>query len=459
MTVDAGKRAAIGAREPKSAIRGLTRVVLLGLLAAAPALALAQTPLTLEDAMRRARDDTADARVLVSSVAEAAARVRLARAGFWPRVDAAETAQRGDQPVFVFSSLLAQRRFAEADFAISALNHPDAVTNTRTAISIQQSIFDGGGTQAGVRAASLGRDLAEAQRDAARQDLAFSAAQAFVHALEREAGVRAAQAAVDAAESDRERARARRDVGLATDADVLAVDVHLADMRQQRISASGDLAVAYIQLADIVGLPLTSPLALVRPAPWPAPDDDEDALVREALARHPRRREADAQIQLADNARRAARAALLPAISAQAGWELNGASLSTQQSSWGLGVDVRINLFDGFATRARVAEAAHMRTTAIAERERLDRRIDVDVRAALAQWTAARAGEDVGRAALAQARESQRIVRERYDGGLATIADVLRAAEAVRAAELRATAAEMAVILQRLALERALGRL
>jgi outer membrane protein TolC len=65
----------------------------------------------------------------------------------------------------------------------------------------------------------------------------------------------------------------------------------------------------------------------------------------------------------------------------------------------------------------------------------------------------------VGRAALAQARESQRIVRERYDGELATIADVLRAAEAVRAAELRATAAEMAVILQRLALERALGRL
>jgi outer membrane protein TolC len=81
------------------------------------------------------------------------------------------------------------------------------------------------------------------------------------------------------------------------------------------------------------------------------------------------------------------------------------------------------------------------------------------VRATLANWTAARAREDAGRAALAQARESQRIVRERYDGGLATITDVLRAAEAVRAAESRATAAEMAVILQRLAIERALGRL
>jgi outer membrane protein TolC len=230
-------------------------------------------------------------------------------------------------------------------------------------------------------------------------------------------------------------------------------------MRQQWISASGDLAVAHIQLADLVGLPLTASLTLVRPDSWSAPDDDEDALVREALTRHPRRREADVRIQLADNARRAARAALLPAISAQAGWELNGDTPSTQRSSWGLGVDVRINLFDGFETRARTAEAAQTRVRAIAERERLDRRIEVDVRAALAEWTAARAREDVGRAALAQARESQRIVRERYDGGLATITDVLRAAEAVRAAESRATAAEMTVILQRLAIERALGRL
>jgi outer membrane protein TolC len=456
MTVDTGERAAIRGR--RSATSGLTSVVLLSLLAAAPALALAQTPLTLEDAMRRAQDDTAEARVLASSVAEAAAGVRRARAGFWPRVDVAETAQRGDQPVFVFSSLLAQRRFVDANFAIPALNHPDAVTNTRTSIAIQQSIFDGGRTQSGVRAASLDRDLAEARREAARQDLAFKAAQAFIRALEREAGVRAAQAAVDAAESDRERARARRDVGLATDADVLAMDVHLADMRQQRISASGDLAVAYVQLADVVGLPLTSSFTLVQPAPWPALDDD-DALVREALARHPRRREADVQIQRADNARRTARAALLPTISAQAGWELNGDTLATQRSSWGLGVDVHINLFDGFETRERMAEAAHARARTTAERERVDRGIEVDVRATLANWTAARAREDAGRAALAQARESQRIVRERYDGGLATIADVLRAAEAVRAAESRATAAEMAVILQRLAIERALGRL
>ena len=77
----------------------------------------------------------------------------------------------------------------------------------------------------------------------------------------------------------------------------------------------------------------------------------------------------------------------------------------------------------------------------------------------MAQLAAARAREAAGRAALAQARESQRIIRDRYDGGLATATDVLRAAEASLDAASRSTAAEMDVILQTVALDRALGRL
>jgi len=198
------------------------------LLGVAPA--LAQTPLTLEDAIRRAQGDTADARALASAIDEANARVQRAQSGFWPRVDVTETVQRGNQPVFVFSSLLSQRRFTAANFAIPALNHPDPVTNTRTAVALEQRVFDSGLTHLGVQAATLERDAASASRDAARLDLAFRAAQAFVQVLQLEATARATDAAVAAAESDRQRARARRDVGLVTEADVLAVDEQLAGL-------------------------------------------------------------------------------------------------------------------------------------------------------------------------------------------------------------------------------------
>jgi outer membrane protein TolC len=118
-----------------------------------------------------------------------------------------------------------------------------------------------------------------------------------------------------------------------------------------------------------------------------------------------------------------------------------------------------MNLFRGFADTARLTEASHAHARATGDQERVVRRIEVDVRAALAQLAAARARDEAGRAALMQARESQRIIRDRYESGLATVTDVLRAAEATLDTESRATAAEMDVILQTVALDRALGRL
>jgi outer membrane protein TolC len=420
--------------------------------------ALAQAPLTLEEAMKRAQGATADARALASTIDEADARVERARSGFWPRIDVTETIQRGDHPVFVFSSLLAQRRFTTANFAIPALNHPDPVTNTRTAIALEQRIFEAGLTKLGAQAAELDRDLAEATQAVGRQDLALRAAQAFVQVLQLAAAVRATNAAVAAAESDRQRARARRDAGLVTEADVLAVEVHLADVRQRQIASAADLEVARMQLAESVGLPLTASIVPIRPAP-PPPPGDGDALVRAALMTHPQLRQAEVQLQLADTSRRTARAAFLPTVGVQAGWELNGATLGAQQSSWIVGAEVRLNVFRGFADTARMDEANHAHARAIAERERVERRIEVDVRGALAQLGAARARDDAGRAALTQARESQRIIRDRYESGLATVTDVLRAAEAMLDAESRATAAEMDVIIRAVALDRALGRL
>jgi outer membrane protein TolC len=420
--------------------------------------AFAQTPLTLEDAIKRAQGETPDARALASSLEEANARIQRAESGYWPRVDLSETVQRGNQPVYVFSSLLSQRRFTAANFAIPALNHPDPATNTRTAVTFEQPVYNAGLTRLGVQAATLGRDMATATRDTARQDLGFRAAQAFVRVLQLEATVRATDAAVAAAESDRQRARARREVGLVTEADVLAVDVHLADMWQRQIAAAGDLAVGRIQLAEVVGLPLTASVVPVRPGLRPPPSDGE-ALVREALTKHPQLLQANLDLQLAENGRDTARAAFLPTVGVQGGWEFNGETFGAQQSSWVVGAEVRVNVFRGFGDKARSTEAHHAHVRATAERERVERRIEVDVRGALAQLAASGAREEAGRAALAQARESQRIIRDRYEGGLATMTDVLRAAEAALEAESRATTAETDVILQSVALDRALGRL
>src|SRR5688500_13619458 len=137
--------------------------------------------------MGRARTMTAEARALTAAGDEAVARVRSARAGYWPRLDVSEGVQRGDQPVFVFSSLLAQRRFTAANFAIDELNHPSAVTNVRTTVAAEQALFDGGLTRLAIRGAEIARDVTAADRDGASADLAVRAARVFLRVVQLEA--------------------------------------------------------------------------------------------------------------------------------------------------------------------------------------------------------------------------------------------------------------------------------
>ncbi len=76
----------------------------------------------------------------------------------------------------------------------------------------------------------------------------------------------------------------------------------------------------------------------------------------------------------------------------------------------------------------------------------------------MARVASAAARQEVGQAATAQAAESQRIIRDRYDAGLASVNDVLRAANAVLDAESQRTAALVDLLVSQAMLDRALGR-
>src|SRR5687768_13376509 len=104
--------------------------------------ASAQSPLSLSEAIARARARNPDALSAATAEREAAERVTQVRSGYLPRVDVVESWQRGNHPAFVFSSLLAQRGFSMNDFSLDALNHPGALDNFRSAISVEQSLFD-----------------------------------------------------------------------------------------------------------------------------------------------------------------------------------------------------------------------------------------------------------------------------------------------------------------------------
>ena len=243
--------------------------------------AAAQSPLTLEEALARAARH-AEARVAESMAKEAAERVRQARAGDSPTVDLTEGWQRGTQPVYVFGALLAQRRFTADDFAIDALNRPDALDNFRAAVSVEQRVFDPA-TRARVRAAELGHDLATTGRARAAHALTLATTEAYARLLIAEATDRTAVAAMTAADADRTRARDRRDAGLVTEADVLAVEVHRARMQEAQIQAAADVRIARARLNELMQAPLNQAFVLAPMSSETAGATDPAALEREAL--------------------------------------------------------------------------------------------------------------------------------------------------------------------------------
>ena len=436
----------------------LTGISLLGatLFAAQPA--SAQPPLSLSQAIARAKAHNPDAGSAAAAEREAAERVTQVRGGYFPKVDVAESWQRGNHPVFVFSSLLAQRQFSAADFALDALNHPAATDNFRTAVSVEQPLFDRT-TSANVRAASIGRDMAATGKRLVDQDLTTAVTEAFGRVLIAGATARAAAATVETARADREVAVNRRDAGRVTDADVLQLDVYLARTLEQQVQATSDERIARARLNYLMGEPLGTMFSLDLTPPAIVIDiTNPTALEEEALKHRPDVALATQQELLAAASVDAAKAAFLPQVAAQGGWELNGGAWNSRSSGWVAGAVARINLFHGLADKARLAEAREQATRRALEKGKAETLARLEVQIAIARLEAAQASEVVGRAAADRARESRRILRDRYERGLTDAAMLLRSAEAVQQADTQQISARVNVITATATLQRTIGR-
>ena len=160
---------------------------------------------------------------------------------------------RGNNPVFVFGSLLEQARFGPQNFQISSLNNPEPLSNFRTAITLRQTIFDQLQTYTHVTQARLGQQQADLQKAMVEQQVRFEVIRSYYGVLVAHAKKDVAEEAVKMAESDVKRIHDRFQHGLAVQSDLLAGEVQLGEFRQQQIDSEGDVAIAYAALNTVHG--------------------------------------------------------------------------------------------------------------------------------------------------------------------------------------------------------------
>ncbi len=356
----------------------------------------------------------------------AAQRVEQARAGRLPKVQYMESYQRSDNPVFVFSSLLTQRRFN--DFRIESLNHPDSVNNFQSRLMAEQPIYDAGVTRKQVALAETQKKMTAEERRGLEMQLTAGVARAYYGALLAEQSLLVAREAVRSAEADVQRAETIRAAGLSTDADVLSIKVHLAAMREQEIRRRSDLEVARAALNDLLGLPLDTPHNLTTTlSPLPAQGRDRESYEKSARSERADLRQATLGIEMAGTQSSLARASYLPQVSLMGVLEADRNKFVTQGGgNWLAGVSLKWNVFNGYADRARIQEATLLSRAAAAQKQQLESNASLEVRRAMAERNAASERITVAEASIQQAEESLRIVRNRYESGLSTVTELLR---------------------------------
>ena len=388
----------------------------------------AQTPLSLKDAVQSALRRNPSIHAAGAGVRAAESRIDAARSGWLPKVNWSESFTRGNNPVYVFSSLLTQHQFGLDNFQIGPLNRPDAWNNFQSLISVDQVLYDAGQTRHAVRAAEISQGMSAEEERRARMEVIAGVVRAYYGAVLSAENWNAAREAVRSAEADLRRAENVRAAGMSTDADVLSIRVHLSDVKQRQIRAAADLDVARAALNDALGEPLEREHTLaseLRPAELPEATLED--LERKAGVERPEARQVKLGTRLAETQSAAARSALLPEVTLHTAFEADRQKFITRGgANWMASVGMRWNLVNGLGDKARMAEAAEAERRASAEAARVDSAVRLQVRRAWADLRAAEQRIEVAKASTEMAAESLRITQNRYEAGMTNVTDLLR---------------------------------
>lgn len=406
-----------------------------------PAPSAGEEGLTLPLAVEIALRTNPLVRATASGREIADAQLSEAQAGRFPLLQFSETFAQSNNPVFVFGSLLEQGRFGPQNFDPRFLNNPPSINNFRTAVTLKLPVFDQLSTESRIAQARLGQQQADRQTEWVRQHIRFEVIRAYYGVLVAQARQRVADEAVKTAEADVKRIRDLYETGVVVASDLMAADVQLAEFQQQQIQAAGDIIVAHAALNTALGLPINTPQKLEGQLVEKTFDvTDQDELIRQALLHRPDYARASLSVRSTEQGVHAALGQFLPRFDVFATFGGSGQGLASGSSDYSVGASLTFNIFD-LGRRARLAQARAAESLATAEQDRLADQIRFEVVRAYQQFVSSRERVIVAGRAVSQAEETLRIIQDRYQVGLTTITEVLRAETALVRARLNVLAA------------------
>ena len=414
--------------------------------------ALSAETWTLDRAVATALERSPDARIARARIDGAQSIVQQAQSAWLPQVTLSGRYTDTNSPMMAFGSILNQRAF---NFGLD-FNHPGRIDNLNATGTVAYNLYAGGRAAAGRTAARAGAEAADFDLRTAHHRLAAEVVRAALNLRKAREAVTAVEGGVKAYEAAVAAARARFDAGQLLKADLLSLEVQLAQTREALSSARHGAALAARAFRFVLGLePTGEPVEILDDDPALArltlPDTGDFSQRPELIGLQARVRAAEAMVEAARGARR-------PTVNAFASYQYDqGWKTDRHGDSWLAGLSVDLSIFDGGQTAGKIRQSSAQLSEVKAVLEQATLGITLEVEQARLAHADAAERLAVSARAVEQAAESASLSRARFEKEALLIADLIGAESRLLEARLRRTVAAADERLALVELRRGLG--
>jgi outer membrane protein len=335
--------------------------------------------------------------------------VELARAGYWPQIDANFTGQRS-----------------------RALNFSGQPANIQTrygaSISLSYLLWDFGARSGMLEQGKFELVSVRLTQDQTLQDVILQLEQSYYQVLGLQAVVEVNRQSLKDAQKNLNAAQDRRASGLATVGDVYKAEAALAGSRLAVQQAEGQLASARGALATVIGDTPDTPLTLAAWEEQPAhemPTQSVASLMEDARNARPELLSAKVQEQAATAKLTATRGSGLPTLNFDANTGRTRVLDIGDSSQFNAMLTLKVPLFAGFGDRAAIHQAEAQLDSSRVNIDDLRSQVELQVWQSYQNLRTAAATLDSSAAQLRSAALAADVSNARYKSGLETILDVL----------------------------------
>jgi outer membrane protein len=374
------------------------------LLAAALLLAAGAGPvLTLDEAVKVARQGQPTLRQSRATTAAFEARSDEARAGLMPRLDAN----------LGYTRLSANLPGTKETW--------DSTSRWSASATASMTVWDFGGTIGRYRAAREAANAQQATERATTSQVLLNVRTAFFAARARKDLVTVAEETLANQEAHLKQIQGFVEVGTRPEIDLAQARTDRANAEVTRIGAYANYQTAKAQLNQAMGIEASTDFDVANDR-LPAVEGEDasiDVLAEEGLKARPEVASLEAELRSQDWSVTSARGGWFPSLGINAGMNDIGKGLAGPDATWNwnAGATLSWNLFQGGMTRSLVREAEAGLETTRAQLANLRLQVRLELEQARFAVSSARAKLVATGEALAAARDRLRLAEGRYNAG------------------------------------------